>query len=37
VEANGSQKIELTFAVDVLDEKGEAVAHIEKLLNVRMK
>jgi acyl-coenzyme A thioesterase PaaI-like protein len=35
--ADGSQKIEPTFAVDVLDAQGEAIAHVEKLLYVRRK
>lgn len=34
-ELNG--KIEPTFLVDVLDEQGEVVAHVEKLLYVRRK
>jgi acyl-coenzyme A thioesterase PaaI-like protein len=37
LEANDGQKIEPTFVVDVLDDKGEAVAHVEKLLYVRKK
>jgi len=35
--ADSGEKIEPTFTVDVLDEKGEAVAHVEKLLYVRKK
>jgi acyl-coenzyme A thioesterase PaaI-like protein len=37
LETNGGQKIEPSFAVDVLDDKGKAVAHVEKLLYVRKK
>ena len=36
-EADGGQKIEPTFAVDVLDTQGQAIAHVEKLLYVRKK
>jgi len=36
-EADGGQKIEPRFAVDVLDPHGEATAHVEKLLYVRKK
>ncbi len=32
-----NKKIEPTFAVDVLDTEGKAVAHVEKLLYVRRK
>ncbi len=35
--ADNGQKIEPTFAVDVLDAQGQAVAHVEKLLYVRKK
>jgi acyl-coenzyme A thioesterase PaaI-like protein len=35
--ADGSQKIEPTFALDVLDTQGEAIAHVEKLVYVRRK
>jgi len=37
LEADGGQKIEPTFAVDVLDAQGQAIAHVEKLLYVRKK
>ena len=36
-EADGGQKIEPKFAVDVLDAHGEATAHVEKLIYVRKK
>jgi len=36
-EADGGQKIEPIFAVDVLDAQGQAIAHVEKLLYVRKK
>ena len=36
-EADGGQKIEPKFAVDVLDANGEATAHVEKLIYVRKK
>ena len=35
--ASAGEKIEPTFVVDVVDEKGEAVARVEKLLYVRKK
>lgn len=35
--ADSGKKIEPAFTVDVLDEQGETVAHVEKLLYVRMK
>jgi acyl-coenzyme A thioesterase PaaI-like protein len=35
--ADDGQKIEPTFTVDVLDARGEAVVHVEKLLYVRKK
>jgi acyl-coenzyme A thioesterase PaaI-like protein len=37
LEADGGQKIEPKFTVDVLDAQGEAIAHVEKLLYVRKK
>lgn len=37
LEANSGQKIEPTFAVDVLDAHGEAIVHVEKLLYIRKK
>ena len=37
LKADGGQKIEPSFAVDVLDAQGKAIAHIEKLLYVRKK
>ncbi|MFA5872579.1 MAG: DUF4442 domain-containing protein [Anaerolineales bacterium] len=37
LEADGGQKIEPTFAVDVLDAQGKAIARVEKLLYVRKK
>ncbi len=37
MDADQAGKIEPTFLVDVLDEQGEVVAHIEKLLYVRRK
>jgi len=37
LEADRGQKIEPTFAVDVMNTHGEAVAHVEKLLYVRRK
>jgi acyl-coenzyme A thioesterase PaaI-like protein len=36
-QAEGGQKIEPTFDVDVVDEKNQAVAHIQKLLYIRKK
>ena len=35
--ADSGEKIEPTFTVNVLDEQGEVVAHVEKLLYVRKK
>jgi acyl-coenzyme A thioesterase PaaI-like protein len=35
--ADSGGKIEPTFVVDVVDEKNEVVAHVEKLLYVRKK
>ena len=35
--ADNGEKIEPIFSVDVLDEQGETVAHVEKLLYVRKK
>ncbi len=35
--ADGGQKIEPTFVVDVLDAQGKAIARVEKLLYVRKK
>jgi len=35
--ADSGEKIEPTFTVDVLDEQGETIAHVEKLLYVRKK
>jgi acyl-coenzyme A thioesterase PaaI-like protein len=35
--ADGGQKIEPTFVVDVLDVQGKAIARVEKLLYVRKK
>ena len=35
--ADGGEKVEPIFTVDVLDEEGEAVARVEKLLYVRKK
>jgi acyl-coenzyme A thioesterase PaaI-like protein len=35
--ADGGQKLEPTFTVDVLDAQGQAIAHVEKLLYVRKK
>jgi len=32
-----SGKVEPTFSVDVMDEQGQVVAHVEKLLHVRKK
>lgn len=37
LEADGGKKIEPTFAVDILDEQGKAIARVEKLLYVRKK
>ncbi|MCX6037413.1 MAG: YiiD C-terminal domain-containing protein [Chloroflexi bacterium] len=37
LEADGGQKIEPAFAVDVLDAQGKAIARVEKLLYVRKK
>lgn len=37
LEADGGQKIEPTFGVDVLDAQGQAIAHVEKLLYIRKK
>jgi acyl-coenzyme A thioesterase PaaI-like protein len=36
-DAEQNHKVEPTFSVDVLDEQGEVVAHVEKLLYVRRK
>jgi acyl-coenzyme A thioesterase PaaI-like protein len=36
-QAEGGEKIEPTFEVDVVDEKNKAVAHIQKLLYIRKK
>jgi len=36
-DADRSGKIEPTFSVDVLDEQGVIIAHVEKLLYVRRK
>ena len=36
-DADREGKIEPSFSVDVLDERGQVVAHIEKLLYVRRK
>jgi acyl-coenzyme A thioesterase PaaI-like protein len=35
--ADGGQKIEPIFMVDVVDEQGQVIAHVEKLLYVRRK
>ncbi len=35
--ADGGDKVEPMFEVDVVDEQGEIVAHVEKLLYVRRK
>jgi len=35
--ADGGEKIEPAFQVDVVDEAGQVVAHVEKLLYVRKK
>ncbi len=35
--ADKEEKVEPLFAVDVLDEEGQVVAHVEKLLYVRRK
>ena len=35
--ADSGKKIEPTFTVDVLDAQGKAIAHVEKLLYVRIK
>jgi len=37
LEADGGQKIEPIFTVDVLDAQGQAIAHVEKLLYIRKK
>ncbi len=37
LEADRGQKIEPTFAVDVLDAQDQIIAHVEKLLYVRKK
>jgi acyl-coenzyme A thioesterase PaaI-like protein len=37
LEADGGQKIEPTFGVDVLDAQGQVIAHVEKILYVRRK
>jgi hypothetical protein len=34
---DGGQKLEPTFSVDVLNDQGEVVARVEKLLYVRKK
>jgi len=36
-QADSGQKVEPVFTVDVLDAKGQIVAHVEKLLYVRQK
>jgi acyl-coenzyme A thioesterase PaaI-like protein len=36
-QADDGQKIEPTFAVDVLDAHGQVIAHVEKVLYVRKK
>jgi acyl-coenzyme A thioesterase PaaI-like protein len=36
-EANQNTKIEPTFSVDVMDEEGQVIAQVEKLLYVRRK
>ena len=36
-QADGGQKVEPVFSVDVVDAGGQAVAHVEKLLYVRKK
>ena len=36
-QADAGEKIEPVFTVDVLDEQGEAIARVEKLLYVRKK
>ena len=36
-QVDSDQKIEPVFSVDVVDEQGSAVAHVEKLLYVRKK
>ena len=33
----GGQKIEPTFLVDVVDEQGQVIAHVDKLLYIRRK
>ena len=35
--ADGGEKIEPIFSVDVLGEQGQVIAHVEKLLYVRKK
>ena len=37
LDADLGQKIEPTFAVDVLDAQGQTIAHVEKLLYIRKK
>ena len=37
LEADQNPKVEPTFSVDVLDEQGVVIAHVEKLLYVRRK
>ena len=37
LEADDGQKIEPAFGVDVLDGKGQPIAHVDKLLYVRKK
>ena len=37
LEADGGQKIEPTFGVDVLDAQGQVITHVEKILYVRRK
>lgn len=35
--ADNNQKIDPTFSVDVMDDQGQSIAHVEKLLYVRRK
>ncbi len=37
LDAEQNAKIEPTFSVDVVDEQGQVIAHVEKLLYVRRK
>ncbi len=37
LEAGRNEKIEPTFTADVVDEQGQIIAHVEKLLYVRRK